>query len=91
VDKRAEYVDIHNYGDQPQDLTGWVLVSERGNQECPLAGILNPGATLRIWALAEDAHQGGYNCGFDGPIWNNQERDPAVLYNARGQEVSRYP
>jgi hypothetical protein len=91
VNKRAEWVDIHNYGNQPQDLAGWVLVSELGNQACDLAGILNPGTTLRIWAMAEDANQGGYNCGFGTNIWNNQERDPAVLYNAEGQEVSRYP
>lgn len=90
VDKRAEYVDIRNDGGTAQDLSGWVLVSERGNQACSLGGIIGPGETLRIWALAEDAGQGGYNCGFGSPIWNNSKSDPAVLYNAAGQEVSRY-
>ena len=88
IDKRAEYVDIQNTGSQAQDLTVWVLVSERGNQRCSLGGVIEPGATLRIWAMAEDAGQGGYDCGFGENIWNNSESDPAVLY-ANGMEGER--
>lgn len=91
VNKRDEYVDIRNNGGQPQDLSGWLLRSERGNQDCPLGGVVEAQTTLRIWALAEDAGQGGFNCGFGGPIWNNSEYDPAVLFNSEGIEVSRYP
>jgi len=91
VDKRAEYVDIRNDGDQAQDLGGWVLVSVKGNQACNLGGVLNPGETLRIWALAEDAGQGGYNCNFGSNIWNNSEPDPANLYDAGGQLIDSYP
>lgn len=90
VNKVAEYVDIRNTGTQAQDLGGWRLVSERGNQSCTLGGILEPNQTLRIWALASDIGQGGYNCGFGGPIWNNSEPDPAVLYDANGNEVHRF-
>lgn len=87
VNKREEYVDIQNQGDQAQDLGGWVLVSERGNQTCGLAGVLEPGVTLRIWAMTG---QGGYSCNKGSEIWNNSESDPAVLYNNVGQEVSRH-
>jgi hypothetical protein len=90
VDKKAEYVDIQNQGDEAQDLSGWTLVSEKGDQSCPLGGVIGPGEVLRIWALAENADQGGFNCGFGSNIWNNSESDPAVLYNSAGQEVSRY-
>lgn len=86
VDKREEYVDIQNLGDQAQDLSGWRLVSEKGNQSCSLAGSLAPGAVLRIWAMTGD---GGYSCGNGSEIWNNSQSDPAVLYNDQGQEVSR--
>ena len=89
VNKQDEYVDIQNVGGAPQDLTGWLLLSEKGEQKCPLGGVIQPGETLRIWAMAEDADKGGYNCGFDGPIWNNDEPDPAVLYDATGREVDR--
>lgn len=89
VDKKAEYVDIQNVGDQPQDLGGWRLFSEKGEQDCSLNGIIQPGETLRIWAAAEDAGEPGYNCGFNGPIWNNSEPDPAVLFDANDQEADR--
>ncbi|MCX7950225.1 MAG: lamin tail domain-containing protein [Treponemataceae bacterium] len=90
VDKAREYVDLKNIGNQPQDLTGWRLVSERGSQTCILQGvILQPGETLRVWA--NNPNGGGYNCGFGSEIWNNNEPDPAALYNAQGVLVSRYP
>jgi hypothetical protein len=91
VDKRAEFVVIRNDGDQSQDLGGWRLVSEKGDQSCTLGGAIAPGQTLYIWARAEDQHRGGYNCGFGSNIWNNSDPDPAVLYDAAGQEVDRYP
>lgn len=89
VNKGDEYVDIRNTGGTDQDLTGWVLLSEKGDQACPLAGILQAGQTLRIWARAEDSDKEGFNCGFEDNIWNNDESDPAVLLNADGQEVDR--
>lgn len=93
LNKRDEYVDIQNTGSVPVDLAGWNLVSEKGNrdhsQECSLSGVIQPGDVLRIWALAKDSVSGGFNCGYGSNIWNNEERDPAVLYNASGVEVSR--
>jgi len=90
VNKSAEYVDISNLGDLPQDLGGWVLLSERGSQACGLGGVLQPGQGLRIWAMAEDAGMGDYNCGFGTNIWSNSKSDPAVLYDAAGNEVDRW-
>lgn len=89
MNKRDEFVDIQNVGGSYQDLNGWNLVSERGPQGCPLNGGIEAGQTLRIWALAEDGDKGGFNCGHGSPIWNNSKSDPAVLYDAAGQEVSR--
>jgi len=90
VNKRDEYVDIQNTGGTDQDLGGWTLISEKGNQVCGLGGVLPAGATLRIWAMSEDAGQGGFNCGFGSPIWNNSSSDPAVLVDSNGAVVSRY-
>ena len=87
VNKIAEHVTLSNLGDQAQDLSGWVLVSERGNQRCRLNGILQPQTTLRIYA---QTGVDGYNCGFTDNIWNDSEHDPAVLYNPAGQEIDRY-
>ena len=91
VDKSAEYVDLNNTGGQPVDLSGWVLISEKGNQACTLSGVIEPGAVLRVWARSEDASQGGFNCGYGKNIWNNSESDPAVLYDNAGNLVDRYP
>jgi hypothetical protein len=87
VDKRAEYVDIQNMGDTDVDLTGWSLVSEKGHQACTLSGIIEAGEILRIWSMTTQGE--GYSCGYNSPIWNNSEPDPAVLYNAQGVEISR--
>ena len=88
VNKVAEYVDIKNIGSSPVSLNGWRLVSEKGNQSCHLGGVIQPGEILRIWAGNPD--QSGYKCGISGTVWNNDESDPAVLYDEYGREVSRY-
>lgn len=90
VNKSGEYVDIQNMGAADVDLNNWTLRSEKGSQDCRLSGIIGVGQVLRIWALAEDAGQGGFNCGFGSPIWNNSESDPAVLIDTNGVEVSRW-
>lgn len=87
VNKVAEYVDILNFGPAAINLSGWVLLSETGDQSCFLEGIIQPGEILRIWAGNPD--QPGYKCGISGNIWNNDESDPAVLYDDQGREVSR--
>jgi hypothetical protein len=80
-------VTIKNIGNQPQDLLGWRIRSEKGNQDnCVLGGILGPGETLNIYSESGP----GFSCGYSGPIWNNDERDPAVLIDASGYEVSRW-
>lgn len=71
------------------DLSGWRLLSEKGDQNCDLGGIIQPNETLRIWALSKNVDQDGFNCGFDGNIWNNSKTDPAVLYDPSGAEVFR--
>ena len=87
LDKRAEYADIRNNGAAPVDLSGWVLRSERGSQDCALAGVIQPGETLRVWAMGGE---GGFDCGFGSNIWNNSEADPAVLLGPGGGEVGRF-
>ena len=91
VDKVSEYVYIFNEGEQAQDLEGWVLVSDRGDENCPLSGTLESGEGMLIWAMAEDEREEGYNCGLDTEMWDDDEEDVALLYDADGQLVSQYP
>jgi hypothetical protein len=86
VDKPMEYVDIQNLSNVPVDLSGWRLVSETGDQSCPLRGVLQPNEVLRVWAREGTP---GLSCGFSINIWNDNQADPAVLYNPQGEEISR--
>ncbi len=88
VDKRSEYVEIKNTGTAPVDLTDWKLVSETGDQPCTLRGVLQLNEVLRIWSRKGD---GGLSCGYHINIWNDNRADPAVLYDAQGKEISRFP
>ena len=88
MDKAMEYVELQNVGNAPVDLTGWKLVSETGSQSCTLRGVLQPNEVLRVWARKGDP---GLSCGFSFNIWNDNQADPAVLYNAQGEEISRFP
>ncbi len=90
LDKYDEYADIVNQGTVAVNLSGWALLSVKGSQRCALGGTIEPGARLRIWAMAQDAGQAGFNCGFGSNIWNNREYDPAALIAPDGSEVSRY-
>lgn len=88
IDKPAEFVDIQNLSNAPVNLRGWKLVSETGNQSCNLRGTLQPNEVLRIWTHVGNP---GISCGISFNIWNDNTPDPAVLYDAQGKEISRYP
>jgi endonuclease YncB( thermonuclease family) len=91
VERKAEFVDIRNEGHQSQDLGGWNLRSEkRGDQDCPLGGVIAPIEALRSWSENADSGKGGYNCGHGSYIWNTGAKDPSVLLTSAGEEVSRY-
>ena len=88
VNKVLEYVDIQNTGNGPVVLQGWKLVSETGSQACSLSGMIQPNEVLRVWSGKGDS---GFSCRFRFNIWNDNQADPAVLYDAQGKEVSRSP
>ena len=87
VHKIGENVDIQNVSSEAVDLAGWRLVSQAGNQTCNLSGKLGRNQTLRVWTDRGP----GFDCGLRDDIWLDDQDDPAVLYNAEGQEVSRFP
>jgi uncharacterized protein YraI len=89
VNRGAEFVELENLVEYNIDLTGWILRSDNGGEICELEGQLTPRGTLRIWAMAQDQGEIGYNCGFPMPIWNTVDPDPATLLNAAGELVDR--
>ncbi len=86
-----EYVEITNLGNQPQELTGCVLVdiSEGYPSFTFPSYILAPGKSIRVYTNEYHSEWGGFSFEYSQPIWNNSEPDVAVLYNNQSEEVSR--
>ena len=87
LDPETEVVDMRNIGGAPQDITGWRIFSETGGEECLLRGIIEPGATLRVWSQLPEGEEGGYSCGYPEGMWNDETEDAAILYNAQGDII----
>jgi hypothetical protein len=91
VNAEEQYVELRNNQDSVHDLSGWYLSLGR-RLTCHLGEDvqIQPGETLRIWALAQDAGREGYNCGLDRPFWSDKEPQRVFLYRADGQVVDSY-
>ena len=90
IDLNAEIVTLTNKNSEVVNLTGWKLVSEKGNQtfNFPTGTTIPEEGTLKI--VSGNNAQAGPNVlvWTVENIWNN-EGDPGVLYNAQGQLISR--
>jgi hypothetical protein len=86
-----EYVEITNLGNEPQDLTAWVLkdISEGYPSFTFPPYTLVAGASIRVYTNEIHPEWGGFSFGCGRAIWNNTEPDVAALYDAQGQEISR--
>jgi len=86
-----EYVEITNLGDQPQELTGCMLIDI--SDEYPSfifpSCILTPGKSIRVYTNEYHPEWGGFSFEYSQAIWNNSEPDVAVLYDSQSKEVSR--
>lgn len=87
VDLRKEVVTLKNKSNEDVDLSGWVLLSVKGDQSFtfPPGSIIKAGSTLTI--ASGDAE--GDIKWTSKNIWNN-DGDPAKLINAEGIVVSEY-
>ncbi len=92
VDLGREIVTIKNTGSDPADLSGWKLVSQKGDQvfNFPAGTAIAAGEILKVKS-GPDA-QAGFNSlvWTEKNIWNNKG-DPGVLYDSDGKEVSGFP
>ena len=93
VNLGAEWVEIWNGGPEAVDLTGWRLVSERGNQvfRFPDGFVLAPGATVTITSGQALEDRPALVLGWTrANVWSDSG-DPAVLLDAEGHEIHRFP
>ena len=90
VDLRAESVTIKNQSPNSINISGWVLVSEAGNQRFtfPVNTVIPANANIAVVSGPNATAGTGRLLWTGSHIWNN-DGDPAVLLNLEGREVSR--
>jgi len=92
IDLEGETVSIKNTGSEPVDLSGWKLVSQKGNQiyYFPAGTVIETGETIKV--MSGPGAQAGNNSlvWTNENIWNNKG-DPGLLYDADENIVSRFP
>jgi len=90
VDLRAESVTIENRSTNDVDVSGWILVSETGDQRFtfPASTVIPAGASVSVVSGPDVTAGAGRLLWTRSHIWNN-DGDPAVLLDATGREVSR--
>jgi hypothetical protein len=88
LDKKAEYIILKNTGPEAVDLTGWMILSVRGEQSFTFPAFnLELGATVTVGDSARNTVDFHW---LDGRgTWNNSECDPAELYDDNGNLVDR--
>ncbi|MEW5933446.1 MAG: stalk domain-containing protein [Bacillota bacterium] len=92
VDLKGEVVVVENRGREAVDLGGWKLVSEVGNQvfAFPAGAVLPAGGVLKVVSGPNARSGSGVLVWTKAYVWNN-DGDPAALYDAAGELVSRWP
>lgn len=91
VDKQTEVVTITNTTFEPIDMDDWKLISVRGNQTYTFDSIELPGQgklmliSNQSKVSANDAMHLEWEI---DNVWNNQEPDPAELYNENNELVA---
>lgn len=90
VDLQAEKVIIANNSGQDVDMSGWVLISEKGNQKFvfPRGTVIPGGGVIKVVSGPQAKKAPGVLVWGKGNIWNNKG-DPAALYDAQGKLISR--
>ncbi|WP_432400880.1 lamin tail domain-containing protein [Wukongibacter sp. M2B1] len=90
LDKKAEYITLKNSSNDSVDLTGWKIVSVKGNQSFTFPKFtLNPNATVKVGDSAKNTDIDFHWMDGKG-TWNNSKSDPAELYNTKGELVDKY-
>ncbi len=89
LDKQAEYVVIKNNSSSPINLTGYTIVSVKGNQKFTFpAYTLNANSTVKVGDEAKNSDVSFHWLDGSG-TWNNSESDPAELYDNNNKLIYR--
>lgn len=85
-----EYVEIQNTGNEPVDITDWVLQDNSAEDLYKWESyVMQPGESIRVYTNEEHPDTGGFSLFSGRPVWANRG-DVAELYDADKVLVSRY-
>jgi len=90
VDLAGEVVRVENKSANNIDISGWILVSERGNQRFtfPVSTVIAAGRSITVVSGSNAVIGTDRLLWTRSSVWNN-DGDPAVLLDAEGRKVSR--
>ena len=90
LDKKGELVTIKSISNKDIDMTGWKLVSVRGNQQFIFPSyILKAGTSVTVGGF-DSRDKSDFIWEEGNGIWNNSDSDPAELYDNFGNLISRF-
>lgn len=91
IDLKNEIVTIKNTSGAEVDISGWKLVSIKGNQIFifPSGTVIPAGGSLKIVSGPKAHAESDILVWTKSYIWNNNG-DPGALYNTQGKLVSQY-
>lgn len=90
VDNQDDRITLRNEGRQAVDVSGWFIVSEKGNQiyVLPQGTEIAPGGELTI--SSQSSEERGDLVWPDKKIWHKSKEDRAVLYDVYGREMGSW-
>ncbi len=89
LDKNAEYIIIKNNSNTPVNMTGYTILSVKGGQKFTFPTFtLNANSSVKVGDKARNSDVSFHWLDGNG-TWNNSESDPAELYDAKGNLISR--
>ncbi len=88
LDKKAEYIVLKNTGNTKVNLSGWKVISVKGNQTFTFPDYeLSPNTTVKVGDSSKNTVDLHWMEGKG--VWNNSESDPAEIYDNTGKLVDR--
>ena len=89
VDNEDDCIILRNDGKAPADVSGWYIVSEKGNQVfvLPEGTAIAPGGELTISSQSSEAK--GDLTWPDKKVWHKSKEDAALLYDVYGRLIEQ--
>lgn len=87
VDNQDDRITLRNEGKAAADLSGWYILSDKGNQifVLPQGTIIAPGGKLTISSLSSE--EKGDLVWPDKKVWHKSKEDAALLYDVYGRLI----